>query len=436
MKLELQVSHLQNSGSNFKQTKVFSKAGGILGREPSCDLFLPCPEKAISRQHAKVFVESDAFYIEDMSANGVFINNQSDPLGQGNTHKVVDGDHIRIGDFSIELSIAENSEVQARAVNESPATERTQKMKPATSNLTKQSHSKVTHLHTKRKSSLTDVFLDDGNNPFGGPPSIEKVKIDIGDTSDSFKPPQSFIPDNWDLDIETTPAEPTSPPVPPIQQPLQTTAQDRPLSFSNDKAMVSKLLQGLGCDDVSSDELTPETMLLLGQTLRVTLNGLVNNRKFVQETKCSLSLDEISLERQAEADGFEGLENGNQLAKMLLDNHSSGQKQLPARIALTYKYLMEDQRDIVAGIHYATEKLKEGLSPTAIEEAYQQSQGKPSNEGFSGLSEKLTGNAKKWAFYRSHWSRICNGLNTAIRKQFEYKFLLSHAKRTRDRIDG
>ena len=50
----------------------------------------------VSRIHADIRVEGDAFYIEDMgSSNGTYINNSS--LAQGNRHRLRPGDRIALG---------------------------------------------------------------------------------------------------------------------------------------------------------------------------------------------------------------------------------------------------------------------------------------------------------------------------------------------------
>ncbi len=50
----------------------------------------------VSRKHADIRVEADAFYIEDLgSSNGTYINNI--PLAQGNRHRLRPGDRISLG---------------------------------------------------------------------------------------------------------------------------------------------------------------------------------------------------------------------------------------------------------------------------------------------------------------------------------------------------
>jgi pSer/pThr/pTyr-binding forkhead associated (FHA) protein len=50
----------------------------------------------VSRIHADIRVEADAFYLEDMgSSNGTYVNNA--PLPPGNRHRLRTGDRIALG---------------------------------------------------------------------------------------------------------------------------------------------------------------------------------------------------------------------------------------------------------------------------------------------------------------------------------------------------
>jgi pSer/pThr/pTyr-binding forkhead associated (FHA) protein len=50
----------------------------------------------VSRIHADIRIEGDAFYVEDVgSSNGTYINNS--PLPMGNRHRLRPGDRISLG---------------------------------------------------------------------------------------------------------------------------------------------------------------------------------------------------------------------------------------------------------------------------------------------------------------------------------------------------
>ena len=86
------------------QTKdhTISKLPCLIGREAaSCDLVIN--EPAISRKHARILIESDTFYLADVSEhNGTYLNGiKLPPLGKARIHE---GDHINLGRAEIVIN--------------------------------------------------------------------------------------------------------------------------------------------------------------------------------------------------------------------------------------------------------------------------------------------------------------------------------------------
>ena len=63
---------------------------------PDIDVSGFASSEIVSRIHADIRVEADAFYIEDVgSSNGTYVNNL--PLAKGNRHRLRPGDRISLG---------------------------------------------------------------------------------------------------------------------------------------------------------------------------------------------------------------------------------------------------------------------------------------------------------------------------------------------------
>jgi serine phosphatase RsbU (regulator of sigma subunit) len=63
------------NGDNAGQRYLINGESAVIGRDPDCDVVLHVT--AVSRRHARVFVDSGAFFIEDLrSRNGTFVNGQ------------------------------------------------------------------------------------------------------------------------------------------------------------------------------------------------------------------------------------------------------------------------------------------------------------------------------------------------------------------------
>jgi predicted component of type VI protein secretion system len=85
--------------------REFNEDGGTIGRSLQADWILPDPDRYISGKHATVDFQAGAYYLADVSSNGVFVNGDSDPLGKGNPRRLFDGDKIRMGDFEFLVAL-------------------------------------------------------------------------------------------------------------------------------------------------------------------------------------------------------------------------------------------------------------------------------------------------------------------------------------------
>ena len=74
------ISHQRHSMTEKQSQFVFKAAGGSIGRNQSNNWIIEDPERLISGQHASVYFESDHFIIIDNSTNGLFVNNDQQPL--------------------------------------------------------------------------------------------------------------------------------------------------------------------------------------------------------------------------------------------------------------------------------------------------------------------------------------------------------------------
>ncbi len=82
--------------------KVFSAAGGTIGRAKHSDWVLP--DAKVSARHARVSCVNGVFYIEDTSTNGVFLNSPNTRLVRGQPHALQSGDRLLIEPYEIQVS--------------------------------------------------------------------------------------------------------------------------------------------------------------------------------------------------------------------------------------------------------------------------------------------------------------------------------------------
>ncbi len=80
------------------------KEGGVIGRSERCVLQLPDTDCMLSRQHARFIPDDEHWFVEDTSSNGLFMNDEQHPLGRGNQRRLMDGDTMRLGSYSLLVS--------------------------------------------------------------------------------------------------------------------------------------------------------------------------------------------------------------------------------------------------------------------------------------------------------------------------------------------
>ena len=109
LQLEIVSEHRDIVGDDA--VRVFSETGGTIGRSLHNDWILPDPDRYISGRHATIDFQGGAYYLADVSTNGVYINGDVEPLGQGNPRRLFNGDVIRLGDFEINVRIDEGESI-------------------------------------------------------------------------------------------------------------------------------------------------------------------------------------------------------------------------------------------------------------------------------------------------------------------------------------
>jgi type VI secretion system FHA domain protein len=85
--------------------REYYEEGGTIGRSLRNDWILPDPDRYISGRHATIDYKGGMYYLADTSSNGVYMNGDIEPIGNGNPRRLFDGDRMRMGDFEFEVCI-------------------------------------------------------------------------------------------------------------------------------------------------------------------------------------------------------------------------------------------------------------------------------------------------------------------------------------------
>jgi type VI secretion system FHA domain protein len=101
--LILELTSPQSMKPAGASRQSFSRDGGSIGRDTDNTWVLP--HSKISGHHALISFRGAAFYIEDTSRNGVFLNTSKNRLVRGQPYPLKTGDRILIDPYEISVSI-------------------------------------------------------------------------------------------------------------------------------------------------------------------------------------------------------------------------------------------------------------------------------------------------------------------------------------------
>jgi type VI secretion system FHA domain protein len=115
MTLRLRVVSDQRRSLGDRSNMVFTAGGGTIGRSADNDWVLPDPLRYVSAHHARVHVRDGRFYLQDVSTNGVFVNDELQPLSRSSPegYALRNGDVIRVGDYQIAVALDADAELPA-----------------------------------------------------------------------------------------------------------------------------------------------------------------------------------------------------------------------------------------------------------------------------------------------------------------------------------
>src|SRR5437763_15146010 len=97
--LKLRIVSDQGRSLAERSSATFSAQDGTIGGSADNDWVLPDPLRYVSAHHARVQFREGHFYLQDVSTNGVYVNDAMEPIatrGPGG-YRLADGDVLRMG---------------------------------------------------------------------------------------------------------------------------------------------------------------------------------------------------------------------------------------------------------------------------------------------------------------------------------------------------
>jgi type VI secretion system protein len=193
MALRLRVISDHRRSLGDRGSIVFGVGGGTIGRSADNDWVLPDPLRYVSAHHARVSFKQGAYVLEDLSTNGVYVNDNEKALGKQAPHKLQNGDLLRFGDYQVAVVIdAEGPQAEAVA-DAAPNTGNTPGVPTS-----------ILNLRTAPRAAQTDIgasldlhaLLIPDTSPPTPAPAVE-MSHDIaasGSSSGGFRPVNAYGP--------------------------------------------------------------------------------------------------------------------------------------------------------------------------------------------------------------------------------------------------
>lgn len=112
MELVLEVINTPELKEGCSQSWRFKQSGGVLGRSSECEWRIEDQSFYVSRQHARVSHDDNAFYLTDISRNGILLNGV-EAIAAGEKRRVEHGDTYRMGGLDLRACLVGPRNVRA-----------------------------------------------------------------------------------------------------------------------------------------------------------------------------------------------------------------------------------------------------------------------------------------------------------------------------------
>jgi len=105
MAIKLRVISDQYRDLGESRSRVFGVNGGTIGRAPDNDWILPDQKRIVSGHHCEIEYRNGGYWLRDTSTNGVYVNDDDDPVSHTGPVELRDGDRLRLGEYDLIVSI-------------------------------------------------------------------------------------------------------------------------------------------------------------------------------------------------------------------------------------------------------------------------------------------------------------------------------------------
>jgi type VI secretion system FHA domain protein len=472
MQVTLEVVSENGKGLGASRRRVFDEQGGRIGRAAECEWVLPNPY--ISRHHATVRFISGAFFIESVGENGISVNGPTPVLGPMERHPLKSGDRIFMDEYEIGVSVV--------AAQVQPAY-------PSQPSFESQGNFTVGNIDSLfGGSQVPNRPLISGNDPFESSELDPLKQLPSGRTqpragndpnqgawnhtsglADHFTPPApmtsaapvdaipadwdktSFNRTKWNLPPPPAPAPasptaetmrvralvpPTPPPAPVAAPPAVRPSPPAPAQHAAPASLpaagggfdVDSFMRGAGLDPRS---IPPETAALLGQILRLVVQGTIDVLRARTEIKSEFRLPVTRL-KVSENNPLKFSVNADDAMASLLSRRNTAYLQPLEAFQDAFEDIRNHQLAMLAGMRSGFDSVLERLDAAALQEQFDK---QIKRGGLLSMASK----SRYWDLFEEYCRELGADRETSFRRLFgeefaaAYESQLDKLKRNRDR---
>ncbi len=116
MALRLTIISQQSTALGEAASMLVDKEGARIGRASDNEWVLPDPNRYISAHHARITFKNGTYIVEDTSTNGLYLNDELEPVGRLGPQPLRAGDTLRMGPYQIRVRDSESTVADASAI--------------------------------------------------------------------------------------------------------------------------------------------------------------------------------------------------------------------------------------------------------------------------------------------------------------------------------
>jgi len=388
LRIKIVSEHREILGDDAE--REFREEGGTIGRSLQNDWILPDQDRYISGRHATIDHKGGIYYLLDTSSNGVYINDEVEPIGKGNPRRLFDGDRMRMGDFLFTASLDSGEDLEMPP-------------EPQPSVVPDHIEQLVDEVSLRTGVKLLDEEEITGDDEFRS--------VLFGDSTDTPPPAPAAAPQPKPK-AKPKPAADTAKPVKKKRKGIDVSAED----------LFDSFLDGLGVSRVELHPSVnrPELMLTAGHVLREFVEGTVNLLASRASLKNAFRLDQTAI-MPRHNNPLKLSESPGDLIKQLLVGDEGDYLAAKDAVREVCRDLLNHQNAFLDAMNSAFIEFAERFEPEELEEGFDRAMS-------GGKLFSFMNKSKYWDLYRDLYPIITEKGEGRFPQMFGEEFVKAYER--------